>query len=128
MKNMMKTVLRSLLIGMVIGVVVIVPVAVIGAVRGGAEIALRWSRMAGMLIGAVGLVFAGMRWFSRDRDGGRYFRPGRTALELEAEVLNEQRQEKTLWPEGDGRKVISIWVAIGMVLAGLLPDILMLFR
>ena len=28
------------------------------------------------------------------RDSGQYFRPGRTKLELEMEVLNEHRREK----------------------------------
>ena len=123
MKNMLENILRSVLIGLAVGVVVMIPVAVLGAVRGGAELALHWSRMVGPVIGAVGLIFAGMRFFSADRDGGQYFRPGRTALELEAEVLDEQRQGSVA-SEKEGGKGISIWVAIGMVLSSAIPELI----
>lgn len=133
MKEFLKNVLVSLLIGVLVGVAVMTPAAAIGAVKGGTAAALYWGRITGSLVGAVGLIFAGMRLFSADRNGGHYFRPGRTALELESEVLDEHRRKEKAYRETgsdavrSGRwKVVSLWVAVGMVLSALIPELLML--
>ena len=123
---MMKKVIRSLITGVILGLVVILVVGIVGVVRADIKTALRWSSTAGFLLGAVFLVFAGMRWFSADKDGGQYFRPGRTALELEAEVLNEHRDRTKGLIKSAGYKGSSIWVAIGVLLAGLIPELLLI--
>ena len=123
---MMKKVIRSLMIGVILGLVVILVVGIVGVVRTDIETALRWSSTAGFLLGAVFLVFAGMRWFSADKDGGQYFRPGRTALELEAEVLNEHRDRTKGLIKSATHKGSSIWVAIGGFLTGLIPELLLM--
>ena len=123
---MIKNVMRNLIIGVVAGLIVILTVGIVGVVRTDIETALRWSSTAAFLLGAVFLVFAGMRWFSADKDGGQYFRPGRTALELEAEVLNEHRDRTKGLIKSAGYKGSSIWVAIGVLLTGLIPELLLI--
>ena len=123
---MIKNVIRSLAIGMVIGLVALVVVGVVGVVRADVATALRWSSNAAFLLGAVCLTFAGMRWVSADKDGGAYFRPGRSALELETEVLNDHRDRTKGVIKSSGQKVSSIWVAIGVFLAGFLPELLLM--
>ena len=123
---MMKKVIRSLITGVVLGLVVILVVGIVGVVRADITTALRWSGNAVFLLGAVCLVFAGMRWFSADKDGGQYFRPGRTALELEAEVLNEHRDQTKGGIKSADHKGSSIWMAIGVLLTGLLPELLLM--
>jgi len=123
---MMKKVIRSLITGMILGLVVILVVGIVGVVRADITTALRWSGNAVFLLGAVCLVFAGMRWFSADKDGGQYFRPGRTALELEAEVLNEHRDQTKGGIKSADHKGSSIWMAIGVLLTGLIPKLLLM--
>ena len=123
---MLKRIIRSLTVGMVIGLAVLLTVVVVGVIRADITTALRWSGNAVFLLGAVCLVFAGMRWFSADKDGGAYFRPGRTALELEAEVLNEHRDRTKGFIKSSGQKGSSIWVAIGVLVTGLLPELLLM--
>lgn len=123
---MMKKVIRSLITGVVLGLVVILVVGIVGVVRADITTALRWSGNAVFLLGAVCLVFAGMRWFSADKDGGQYFRPGRTALELEAEVLNEHRDQTKGGIKSADHKGSSIWMAIGVLLTGLIPELLLM--
>ena len=123
---MIKNVIRSLAIGMVIGLVALLVVGVVGVVRADVATALRWSSNAAFLLGAVCLTFAGMRWFSADKDGGAYFRPGRSALELETEVLNDHRERTKGVIKSSGQKVSSIWVAIGVFLTGFLPELLLM--
>ncbi len=122
----MKHIIRSLLVGMVIGVAVLLIVGVVCIIRVDITTALRWSSNAAFLLGAVCLTFAGMRWFSADKDGGAYFRPGRSALELEAEVLNEHRDRTKNEGKIGERKASSFWVAIGVFLTGLLPELLLM--
>ena len=123
---MMKKVIRNLTTGVILGLAVILVVGIVGVVRADMETALRWSSTAGFLLGAVFLVFAGMRWFSADKDGGQYFRPGRTALELEAEVLNEHRDQTKGGIKSADHKGSSIWMAIGVLLTGLIPELLLM--
>ena len=123
---MLKRIIRSLTEGMVIGLAVLLVVVVVGVIRADITTALRWSGNAVFLLGAVCLVFAGMRWFSTDKDGGAYFRPGRTALELEAEVLNEHRDRTKGFIKSSGQKGSSIWAAIGVLVTGLLPELLLM--
>lgn len=123
---MMKKVIRSLITGVILGLVVILVVGIVGVVRADITTALRWSGNAVFLLGAVCLVFAGMRWFSADKDGGQYFRPGRTALELEAEVLNEHRDQTKGGIKSADHKGSSIWMAIGVLLTGLIPELLLM--
>ena len=123
---MIKNVIRSLAIGTVIGLVALLVVGVVGVVRADVATALRWSSNAAFLLGAVCLTFAGMRWFSADKDGGAYFRPGRSALELETEVLNDHRERTKGVIKSSGQKVSSIWVAIGVFLTGFLPELLLM--
>ena len=123
---MIKNVIRSLAIGMVIGLAALLVVGVVGVIRADVATALRWSSNAAFLLGAVCLTFAGMRWFSADKDGGAYFRPGRSALELEAEVLNEHRDRTKNEGKNGERKASSFWVAIGVFLTGLLPELLLM--
>jgi len=123
---MIKNVMRNLIIGVVAGLIVILTVGIVGVVRTDIETALRWSSTAAFLLGAVFLVFAGMRWFSADKDGGSYFRPGRTALELEAEVLNEHRDRTKISRKPARDKASSFWVAIGVLLTGLIPELLLM--
>ena len=123
---MIKNVIRSLAIGMVIGLAALLVVGVVGVIRADVATALRWSSNAAFLLGAVCLTFAGMRWFSADKDGGAYFRPGRSALELETEVLNDHRERTKGVTKSSGQKVSSIWVAIGVFLTGFLPELLLM--
>ena len=123
---MIKNVIRSLAIGMVIGLAALLVVGVVGVIRADVTTALRWSSNAAFLLGAVCLTFAGMRWFSADKDGGAYFRPGRSALELETEVLNDHRERTKGVIKSSGQKVSSIWVAIGVFLTGFLPELLLM--
>ena len=123
---MIKNVIRSLAIGMVIGLAALLVVGVVGVIRADVATALRWSSNAAFLLGAVCLTFAGMRWFSADKDGGAYFRPGRSALELETEVLNDHRDRTKGVIKSSGQKVSSIWVAIGVFLTGFLPELLLM--
>ena len=123
---MIKNVIRSLAIGMVIGLAALLVVGVVGVIRADVATALRWSSNAAFLLGAVCLTFAGMRWFSADKDGGAYFRPGRSALELETEVLNDHRERTKGVIKSSGQKVSSIWVAIGVFLTGFLPELLLM--
>ena len=120
---MIKNVIRSLALGMVIGLAALL---VVGVIRVDVTTALRWSSNAVFLLGAVCLTFAGMRWFSADKDGGAYFRPGRSALELETEVLNDHRDRTKGVIKSSGQKVSSIWVAIGVLLTGLFPELLLM--
>ena len=122
----MKHIIRSLIVGMVIGMAVLLIVGVVCIIRADITTALRWSSNAAFLLGAVCLTFAGMRWFSADKDGGAYFRPGRSALELEAEVLNEHRDRAKNEGKNGERKASSFWVAIGVFLTGLLPELLLM--
>lgn len=128
MKEKLRNIGISLLIGMLMSLAVMAAAALIGGLRGGAAAALRWGRSAGLVLGAVSLIFAGLRLFSADRDGGRWFRPGRTALEMEAEVLDEHRRGEQAYRERGGvaerPKAISLWVAVGTVLAALLTELL----
>ena len=123
---MIKNVIRSLAVGMVIGLAALLVVGVVGVIRADVTTALRWSSNAAFLLGAVCLTFAGMRWFSADKDGGAYFRPGRSALELETEVLNDHRERTKGVIKSSGQKVSSIWVAIGVFLTGFLPELLLM--
>ena len=123
---MIKNVIRSLAIGMVIGLAALLVVGVVGVIRADVTTALRWSSNAAFLLGAVCLTFAGMRWFSADKDGGAYFRPGRSALELETEVLNDHRERTKGVIKSSGQKASSIWVAIGVFLTGFLPELLLM--
>ena len=123
---MVKRIVRSLAVGVVIGLALLLVVVVVGVIRADITTALRWSGNAVFLLGAVCLVFAGMRWFSADKDGGQYFRPGRTALELEAEVLNEHRDQTKGGIKSADHKGSSIWMAIGVLLTGLIPELLLM--
>ena len=118
--------MRSLMAGVILGLIVLLVVGVVGVIRADITTALRWSSNAAFLLGAVFLVFAGMRWFSADKDGGAYFRPGRSALELETEVLNDHRDRTKGVIKSSGQKVSSIWVAIGVFLTGFLPELLLM--
>ena len=124
----MKRIVRSLIVGMATGLAVLLIVGVVGGIRADITTALRWGGNAASLLGAVFLVFAGMRWFSADKDGGQYFRPGRTALELETELLNEHRDRTKGFVKSSGQKYSSMWVAIGVLLTGLLPELLLMIR
>ena len=123
---MIKNVIRSLAVGLVIGLAALLVVGVVGVIRADVTTALRWSSNAAFLLGAVCLTFAGMRWFSADKDGGAYFRPGRTALELEEEVLNEHRERTKHAGKTGERKDSSLWTAIGVFLTGFLPELLLM--
>ena len=123
---MIQNVIRSLAIGMVIGLAALLVVGVVGVIRADVTTALRWSSNAAFLLGAVCLTFAGMRWFSADKDGGAYFRPGRSALELETEVLNDHRERTKGVIKSSCQKASSIWVAIGVFLTGFLPELLLM--
>ena len=123
---MIKNVMRSLMAGVILGLIVLLVVGVVGVIRADITTALRWSSNAAFMLGAVFLVFAGMRWFSADKDGGAYFRPGRTALELEEEVLNEHRERTKHAGKTGERKDSSLWTAIGVLLTGLFPELLLM--
>ena len=121
-------ILTGFLSGLLIGAAAEGIAAFAGGVRGGAEIALQWAQIAGILLAVVGVWMVARR-FARS-EGPVIYRPGRTRLEMEYEVRDENRRYEQALSAAEGeahrmpRRGISggfLWTGIGMVLAGLIP-------
>lgn len=128
LKSSLQGILTGSLVGIVVGVVLMIPFALWGANKGGLVTALAWARGAGLAAGGIGLVFAGMRLFSSDREHAYFWRPGRPLRTLEEELHEEtiKRGSGQKSCQEVPRKISSLWVAVGMVLSCLIPEILVM--
>lgn len=128
MKTTMKNILTGLLAGFAVGIVIEGVAAFAGSVHGGAEGALRWAQAAGLVVAVIS-VWLLMREFSAS--GGRrpFIRPGRTRLEMEYEVQDENRRyEQNLRESGGEAHRMPRWgnlsliaLDIGVLLSALVP-------
>ena len=123
-----RSILKGLLAGFAAGIVIEGLAALAGGVRGGAAGALRWAQLAGFVIGAAGAWLL-LRQIGR-KDAPVIYRPGRTAIEAEYEIRDENRRYEQSLRESGGeehrmpRRGIDnavVWVDIGVLLAALVP-------
>lgn len=118
-------IVTGLLAGFLIGGVIEGAAALAGGIRGGMADALLWAQVAGIVVGIIGVCL-----LLRDTSGRRAFlRPGRSALEMEYEVQDENRYyEKAMREAGGEAHRMPRWgsvsrtaVDIGILLAALTP-------
>ena len=121
-------ILAGIVTGVVIGLVIEGAAAFAGSVHGGAEGALRWAQIAGMLAGVVGVWMVTRRLAKSESP--IVYRPGRTRLEMEYEVRDENRryEQDLAASEGEAHRMPKrgvtggfLWIGIGMVLSALVP-------
>ena len=114
--------------GFVVGLVIEGAAAFAGSVRGGPEGALRWAQIAGILLGVVGAWMVTRRLARAE--GPVVYRPGRTPMEMEYEVRDENRryEQDLAASEGEAHRMPKrgvtggfLWIGIGMVLSALVP-------
>ena len=114
--------------GFVVGLVIEGAAAFAGSVRGGPEGALRWAQIAGILLGVVGAWMVTRRLAKSESP--IVYRPGRTQMEMEYEVRDENRryEQDLASSEGEAHRMPKrgvtggfLWIGIGMVLAALVP-------
>ena len=131
MRDKAKDIVIGLLTGIAVGAAAEGLAGLAGSVRGGAEGALHWAKIVGLLLGVVGIWLVFRRVLRAE--GPAIYRPGRTALELENEVREESRRYEKTMRESDGeehrmprrRSGTTLWMDVGLVISGLLPVLLL---
>ena len=122
------TIIAGLAAGFVIGIVAEGVAAFAGSIHGGAAGALRWVQLAGVVMAMVG-VWLLLRRLGR-RDAPVIYRPGRTPLEMEYEVCEENHRYEHQLAAADGQEhrmprrgvdSVTVWICIGAVLAAVIP-------
>ena len=121
-------ILAGIVTGAAIGLVIEGAAAFAGSVHGGTEGALRWAQTAGMPAGVVGAWMVTRRLAKSESP--IVYRPGRTRLEMEYEVRDENRryEQALAASEGEAHRMPKrgvtggfLWIGIGMVLSALVP-------
>ena len=114
--------------GFIVGLVIEGVAAFAGSVRGGAEGALHWAQIAGILLGVVGAWMVTRRLAKSESPV--VYRPGRTLMEMEYEVRDENRhyEQDLASSEGEAHRMPKrgvtggfLWIGIGALLAALVP-------
>lgn len=121
-------ILAGIVTGAAIGLVVEGVAAFAGSVHSGPAGALRWAQIVGMLAGVVGAWMVTRRLAKSESP--IVYRPGRTRLEMEYEVRDENRRYEQALAASEGethrmpQRGVSggfLWMGIGMVLSALVP-------
>jgi len=134
MSDKRKETVAGMLMGIALGGALECLAALVGSFRGGAEGALYWAQITGMLMGVIGVWLLVRRLIKAE--GPQIYRPGRTWLEMEYEVQDAHKEDEKTLRESNGethrmprlrRSGATLWMDVGVLLSALLPMLVSLF-
>lgn len=134
MRDKRKEAVAGMLMGIALGGALECLAALVGSFRGGAEGALYWAQITGMLMGVIGVWLLVRRLIKAE--GPQIYRPGRTWLEMEYEVQDAHKEDEKALRESGGashlmprphRSGATLWMDIGVLLSAVLPMLIPLF-